>query len=96
MLSFILCSQVEGISKAGDTGSPQAQEFDNMLQVTHYYSCRAASLQHKSLVNNNISIISKEKIFINDCNRFEDDLLDFNELITVSGSHYLLQIGLKQ
>lgn len=44
------CVQVDGLSKGSEAGSPQAQEFENMLQVAHYYSNRAACMQHKSLV----------------------------------------------
>lgn len=39
------------MSKAGDSSSPQYKEFGDMLQIAHYYSNRAAALQHKSLVS---------------------------------------------
>lgn len=43
---FDLC---ENLVKSSDANTPQHEEFENMLLVAHYYSCRSAALSHKSL-----------------------------------------------
>lgn len=48
-LRDVLFEIVEGLSKGSAAGTPQAQEFEVMLEVIHYYSTRCACMQHKSL-----------------------------------------------
>ena len=57
------CVQVDGLSKGSEAGSPQAQEFENMLQVAHYYSNRAACMQHKSLVRSWLGARGRLEVF---------------------------------
>ncbi len=37
------------MQKSSDAGSPQHEEFENMLLIAHYYAARAAAMGHKSL-----------------------------------------------
>jgi len=48
-LRDVLFEVVEGLNKGSAAGTPQAQEFEVMLEVVHYYSTRCACMQHKSL-----------------------------------------------
>ncbi|KAM7445695.1 hypothetical protein ABFA07_005947 [Porites harrisoni] len=48
-LRDVLFEIVDGLSKGSAASSPQAKEFEVMLEVVHYYSTRCACMQHKSL-----------------------------------------------